>query len=206
MKTQVLFSLFLIGTLFLGCKKDAIYYTLEGVVIDQSAAQPLIGATVSLFTAPAGSSSLTLVQSVQSGSDGSYSFQLQRDKIASVVLKAAKNNYFEITKSYTLDELSVENSNQTDFAIYAKSWVRLRFMGDGIKDVKYIRQVGLNNCAECCPSTEQFVYNAIDESTYCINYGNGEYKIYFNELNSINQGPISVVTTPFDTTELLISY
>ncbi len=201
-----LFILFLIGASFYGCKKKGIFYTLEGTVIDQSVGSALNGATVSLFTAPASTGTLTLNQTVVVGSDGRYSFQLARDKFSSIVLKANKNNYFEITKSYALDELSVENSNQIDLPIYAKSWVRLRFISDGIKDLKYIRQVGLVGCAECCATSEQFVYNAQDESFYCINNGNSEYRIYYNVLNSINQGAVSVVTIPFDTTELVVSY
>lgn len=187
------------------CKKN-IDYTIKGKVTDSSLGGNLSGATVELYTYSKGSVTGELLQTTQTDVQGNYSFTFDRDRYDKLEVKIIKANYFTDSKSVLFSELSNKEDYFIDLNLYARSWVRLHFVGDGSTDIKYIRQEGKKNCEECCTIQEVYLYDNVDTSIYCINNGNSTYKIYYNVLSSLNQGPLSVVTVPFDTTELLINY
>lgn len=205
------FALVLLLSLGLGaCKKKKISYTIEGIVTDASYSQPLSGATVQIFGAPAGSSSPSqLIETVTTGSDGKYSFTFDRDKIEQYAIIVSKNQYFGATTNFTAESLSTTETNTRNISTTAKSWVKLRFVNlnpDAADELKYVRQNGKNGCEECCIGGEQFLYGAVDTTIYCINDGNTTYSYYYWVLNTPINGPKSIVTQPFDTVELLLNY
>ena len=203
MKYTVFALILLLGIGLGACKKKKITYTVEGIVTDASYSQPLSGATVQLYGTPAGSSTPSqLIGTVTTGSDGKYSFTFDRDKIEQYAIIVSKNQYFEITNSFTAESLSSTETNTRNISTTAKSWVKLRFvnlMPDAADELKYIRQTGKSGCAECCYGGDQFLYGAVDTAIYCINDGNTTYSYYYWVLNTQNNGPKSIVTQPFDT-------
>lgn len=190
----------------IGCKKDTITYTITGNVHDLSLDQNLSGATITVTTTMANSSNGGTSKTYTTDANGNFSFTFERGKIESILLEVSKDNYFEKTATYTLEDLSIDEDNVVNFNIYAKSWVKIRFLGDGANDYHYTRSQGLSNCTECCPGTEQTLYDVTDQSVYCINNGNTLYEIYWNVANTSYNGQMSVTTVPFDTTEMVISY
>lgn len=197
-----------IGILALGfaaCKKKAISYTITGNVYDQTFSGNLAGATVELKLTTAGTSTSVVSKTVQTDSQGKFTFDFERGKIESVTIQVSKDGYFEQSQTYQLDDLSVENDNEVQFNTKAKAWVRLHFTGNGTKTVKYFKSQGLSNCAECCPSGEYTLSNVTDQSILCINSGNENYGIYYLIVNETNYIPLSINTPAFDTTELLIA-
>lgn len=199
---------FLILSALGACKKKDITYTVEGTITDETFGQSLAGATVSLYEVPAGGATPTdLVATVITGSDGKYSFEIKREKIEEYRIDVSKNLYFGTSQSFHADDLSTNETNVFTHSVTAMSWVKLHFINtDADQDLKYIRQSGKTGCAECCAATEQFLYGEIDTSVYCINDGNTTYGYYYWVLNTANNGPMSVTTTPFDTVELLLNY
>jgi len=210
MKYTVFTLIVLLGISFGACKKKKISYTVEGIVTDASFSQALSGATVQLYGTPAGSSTPSqLIGTVTTGSDGKYSFTFDRDKIEQYVIIVNKNQYFELSDAFTAESLSTSETNTRNLSTTAKSWVKLRFvnlMPDAADELKYIRQNGKSDCAECCYGGEQYLYGAVDTAIYCINDGNTTYSYYYWVLNTVNNGPKSIVTQPFDTVELLLNY
>jgi hypothetical protein len=201
--------LLVVGCLVLpACKKKAITYKVNGTVTDQSLAQPLAGATVQLYEMPAGSSAPTnVVATTTTGADGTYHFEFKREKVEKYTIKVSKALYFPVSTQFSAEDLSSSENNQFTHTTTAMSWVRLRFINaDADQNLKYIRQQGKNGCAECCPSGEQFIYGAADETIYCINDGNTTYQYYYWILNTPDNGPMSVVTPPFDTVDLVLNY
>lgn len=190
------------------CKKKDITYVVEGVITDNSYSQPLAGATVDLYEVPLGSSNpTTVVSSATTGSDGKYHFEFKREKIEKYVVVITKNNYFSTSTEFYADNLSTQETNTFSHTTTAKSWVRLRFINTDIDvDLKYIRQSGKTNCDECCLASEQYLYDAVDTTIYCINDGNTTYSYYYWVLGTTINGPKSVVTTPFDTVDLILNY
>ena len=116
----------------------------------------------------------------------------------------SKSGYFQQSQTYNMDDLSVEDDNAITFQTKAKAWVALHFTGDGTKTVKYFRNEGLSNCAECCPSGEYTLTNVTDQNIVCINNGNTNYGIYYMIVGETGYLPLSIATPAFDTTELAI--
>lgn len=202
-------ALFL-GILFLisgsACKKKNLKYVIKGTVYDSSFNAPLSGATVIISTTTTTSTTLTQKANLTTDASGNYSFELSREKLKNVVITVSKTNYFGEETTTTLDHLSLENDNAFNYSIYAKSWVRLHFVSNGTKTIKYFRTAGKNGCEECCPGGEMQLSNATDESVYCINNGNTSYGIFYDVQGTSNNGNLSAITTPFDTTDILINY
>lgn len=203
------YAVFLLIVLLSGtsCKKKTITYTIAGTITDSSLSAPLNGALVQVYAlTPGSTSSSTPVASATVGADGTYSFSVERDKVEKYVLKVTKSLYFEKSLEFTADALDPEATNTYDLSVSAKSWVKLHFVNpDGVEDIRYIKQAGMEGCAECCPTTEQWLYDTEDAYFYCINEGNTPYSIYY-WVTGGNHAPMSVVTVPFDTTEIVVNY
>lgn len=187
------------------CKKKDLTYQIKGTIYDSSFHSPLAGAQVVISASSSGSVASTLT-TLTTDANGNYSYELKRDKYQSISIAVTKNNYFSDGSTTTLDNLSLEDDNAFNYNMYARSWVRLHFVSDGTKVIKYYKQGGKNGCTECCPTGEIQLNNVTDQSVYCINDGNTSYKIFYDVQGTTNNGTLEVITAPFDTTELLISY
>ncbi len=187
------------------CKKKDLTYQIKGTIYDSSFNSPLAGAQV-VISASSSGSALSTLTTLTTDASGNYSYELKRDKYQSITIAVTKSNYFSDGSTTTLDNLSLEDDNAFNYNMYARSWVRLHFVSDGTKVIKYYKQGGKNGCAECCPTGEIQLNNITDQSVYCINDGNTPYKIFYDVQGTTNNGTLEVITAPFDTTELLISY
>lgn len=206
MKNLALYLGALLMVLTFSCKKKDLKYVIQGTVMDLSYHAPLAGAKVIISVTTTSNSSLVQKVALTTDASGNYSYELDREKLQSVVIAVEKDNYFSDSKTTTLDNLSLDSDNTFNFSIYAKSWARIHFVSDGTKTIKYYKQTGKNGCTECCPSGEIQLSNLTDHSVYCINDGNTEYKVFYDVQGTSNNGTISVTTVPFDTTEILINY
>lgn len=207
MKKLIFFLL--LNALLFSCKKGKADFTLKGTVTDITFAQNLNGAIVKLYQVPVASTQQELIGTITISNDGLYSFTFPRDKMEKYLLKISKTGYFDIEKEVYFSELTVEEDNIRNYSTTAKSWVKLTFhnLNPLVSDqLKYIKQEGKENCAECCSDTEQNYYGALDTSIYCINDGNTTYSYYYWVIPSTNQGLKSAYTTAFDTTEIILNY
>lgn len=207
-----LFFLFLVFTVLYmssvqSCKKGRANFIITGTITDGSFSTGLSNCTIQLYKTVAGENTSTLVQSITS-TDGSYRFEFERDQSESYLLKVSKNNYFPIDKFINFSELSIKDENIYNLTSYAKSWVRLHFVNIDPQPndmLKYQRLKGKIDCDECCPSS--FVqFQSADTSIYCINDGNTTYSYNYWVLGTNISGFKSVVTAPFDTTDLYLEW
>lgn len=191
---------------FLGaCKKDPIFYTLNCHVTDLSESEGLSGATVIVkifYTAGAGQNSQTTYLTDNSGN---INISIERKRIDKIVIDISKNGYFSASRTLYLDDLSVEDSNAVDFSIFAESWVKLRFIGDGSINYQFFRELGLENCSACFPNGLQTLSNVTDTSLYYINNGNTPFQVFWSVVGTTINGQENVITTSQDTTEILIA-
>jgi hypothetical protein len=204
-------SLFFCSIFFIviGCKKGAGTFTIKGTITDETFNSGLSGATIQLYKVPVASNNEILVESKTLSPEGTYSFTFQREPVEKYIVRVNKNLYFPIESFVYYSSLSVENDNIRNYGTKAKSWVELRFLNSSpisTDHFRYIKQQGLAGCNECCPITEQDYYGALDTSIYCINQGNSIYSIYYWVIGTNNQGLLQANTTPFDTTEIYLSY
>lgn len=194
----------------ISCKKGKADFVLKGIVTDNTFSTNHSGANVNLYQVPAGTSQQELIASSTIGVNGEYSFTFPRDKMDKFILKVTKSGYFDIESDVYFSELTIEEENIKNLSTTAKSWVKLTFLNTNpspTDQLKYIKQEGKENCAECCTDTEQNYYGALDTSIYCINDGNTNYSYYYWTIQqSTNQGLKTAYTTAFDTTELILNY
>lgn len=191
------------------CKKGAGEFTLEGVITDESFSNPLIGATVTLYSYGSSTNQENVIAQCTTTSDGKYSFVFPREPIEKYVLKIEKAQYFTIEEDVFYSSLHLKEINTRNLSTTAKSWVEIRIINNApsINDhLQFIRQQGKSGCSECCLGDLQHFYGPQNTSIYCINDGNKLYSVEYAVSGTSNTGILGVVTIPFDTTELLISY
>lgn len=194
---------------FISCKKGSSDFTIKGIITDATFNSVLTNASVSLYQIPAGGSKKELISSTTLDLNGSYSFTFKRDKMDKYILNISKNNYFDLEETIHFSSLTIENDNVRNYSTTAKSWVKLRFYNNNpnqFDELKFTKQQGKSSCSECCLSTEQYLYGAIDTSIYCINDGNTIYSYLYEVSGTTNLGVKSLETTAFDTTEIYLVY
>jgi hypothetical protein len=201
---------FLFATLIAlsSCKKGQASFIIKGNVSDETFQTSLTNATIQLYRIAAGTNEETLISELES-TDGSFRFEVKRDKTTQYKIAVTKQNYFPIVKEIPFNSLSIEQENTVSLSTTAQSWVKLRFNNLNALSsdhLKYIKQNGKVNCDECCPATEQHLYGPQNTSFICPNDANTTYSIFYAVLNTTDQGIKSVITPAFDTTELLITY
>lgn len=199
------FAFVLLIVSVMACKKDSITYQLNCHVTDSSAASALVGATAVvkiLYTAGAGQNTETTYTTDNSGD---FNLAIERKKIEKIIITISKDGYFSTTRTFFLDELSVEDPNQIDFSTYAKAWVKLHFTGDGSFNYQFVREIGLDNCDACFPNGLQTLNGVTDTSLYYINNGNTPFQLFWSIQGSAISGQENVITTSQDTTEILIA-
>jgi|688.fasta_scaffold67549_4 hypothetical protein len=191
------------------CEKGAGEFILKGTVTDASYQTNLIGATVKLYKVPIATTQEVLVGTVTIGSNGTYEFTFPREKMERYTIHITKENYFKIEEDIFYSSLTLSADNIRNYSTKAESWVAIHLtnLNPQVTDhLQYIKQDGLQGCATCCPNTEQNYFGALDTTIYCINNGNEVYSLYYWVYNTTNQGLLTTVTVPFDTTEIVLNY
>jgi len=191
------------------CSKKTSKFTLIGTIRDSSLNENLSNATVSIYKKLQGNSFETLIETKSTNSEGHYSFTFDRDKSEKYILKISKDNYFTAEESILFSSLTIEGNNIRNYSTTAMSWVKLHFKNiDPIPEdqLRYMKQEGKVSCDECCPPDYQYIYGSADTSIYCINDGNTSYSFIYAVIGTSNQSIKSVITIPFDTTEIYLEY
>lgn len=204
-------ALFVFSGLFLisSCKKGKADFTLKGTITDVTFNAGLSGASVKLYATSAGSLASNQIASTTLDTEGNFNFTFPRDKVETYYLDIQKDNYFDIYEVIPFSDLSIEDDNVRNYTTTAKGWVKFHIDNSGGQPsdvLEYVREEGKINCTECCPGGYQYFYGAIDTTFYCVNDGNSVYSGYYWVQGGGNSGPVWVVTTPFDTVSVNISY
>ena len=191
------------------CKKGQGEFVLKGNLTDVTFSQTHSGSTAKLYKVPIGTTQQILIGSTVIGTNGEYRFTFPRDKMEKFILKVEKDGYFTILEDIYFSTLTLENDNVRNYSTSAKSWIKIRIKNEAPVSTDYfqfIKQEGKESCPECCETNQKTFYGAVDTSIYCINDGNTLYSIYYFGTGMSGGTINGVVTTAFDTTELLINY
>jgi hypothetical protein len=201
---------FLLLLLVYSCKKETANFTLSGTITDETLNQKLAGATIRLYAVPIGTTDQNLISSLTIGADGHYSFTFPRDKTEKYILLVQKSGYFDLSQEVYFSELSIEHETIRNYSTTAKAWVKLNFVNTApasLSDhLQVIKQSGKKDCAACCTNSEINLYGIVDSTMVFVNDGNTVFSYLYFVLGTSDQGLKSVVTTPFDTTELSLYY
>tara|TARA_B100001758_G_scaffold132799_1_gene114312 strand:+ start:207 stop:842 length:636 start_codon:yes stop_codon:yes gene_type:complete len=191
------------------CSKGTAMFTISGNISDATLGGGLENGSISIYKVPVGSSEKILIESKIIEANGGYSFSFPREAMEKYIIEVTKENYFDINKDISFSSLSSSNENFRDYNTTAKSWVKIKLLNNNPSSsdhLRFIKQQGKENCLECCPISEQNYYGAIDTSIYCINDANTNYSIYYWLVGTSTQNLLSVNTTIFDTTDIILQY
>ena len=205
---KILFYFF-ISCILLSCKKGAGTFILKGEINDLSFDSKLSDVYVKLYKVPIGTTNLVIQDSIFLSSDGKYEFSFLREQIERYVIKVCKEGYFDIIEDVYFSDLTLDNENVRNLGTYSKSWIGITLINnnpDPLDQFTYIKQLGLEDCLECCPSTQQSFFGSLDTTIFCINNGNDPYSILYSVIGTSNTAVISQITPPFDTTYINVSY
>ncbi|MFT6280169.1 MAG: hypothetical protein ACJA0U_000286 [Salibacteraceae bacterium] len=206
MKLSTLFLILGLASIT-ACNKGKADFTLKGTVSDNTLGTALEGGTVQLYEIEAGTLSTSLIGESTIGADGSYSFTFPRNTVESYTLSIRKENYFDQDKIIPFSDLTLEEDNVKDYSTTAMSWARLRFMTtDPIAEIHYVKQLGKQGCATCCPIEEQTLYGAQDLEIICPNDGNTIYSYNYWIIGTPGVSNKSATTNAFDTTTITLNY
>ena len=191
------------------CSKKTSKFTIIGSIRDSSLEENLSNATISIYKKLQGNTFETFIGKTITNTEGHYSFTFVRDKSEKYILKISKDNYFPVEESILFSSLSIEGDNIRNYSTTAKSWVKLHFKNIDPKSedqLRFMKQQGKISCNECCSTDYQYINGSADTSIYCINDGNTTYSYIYAVIGTSNQAIKSVVTIPFDTTEIYLEY
>jgi hypothetical protein len=202
MLSKIIITCLGFSLLLSSCKKEELSFVLEGNVGDASMGSPLANAKLSIYTFSAGSSIGVLAETINTNSQGDFSYELARDRYQKIEISVVKDNYFSFLDVIPFDELTTAESNTFTYNLSAKSWTRFVIVNqqpNESDEFKLLKNSGKEDCDECCPNSFSYYYGAIDTVVYCPNDANTTMKFYFwvngNEANGVD----SVFNTPFDT-------
>jgi len=192
---------------FYNCQKKQPNFTIKGNVSDNSFQKGLDGATINLYEFEIGSTKPTLVSTYTLTSSGDYNFNFIRNKVEKYLITIEKDNYFSVEKSINFTSLTTNSDYVQDFETTAKSWVKIKFINtnqDLSKTIIYGKDEGKENCDGCCPKTAQTISHSTETSFICTNDGNSQYKL--TTITDQETKSYSIVTSAFDTVDLVITY
>lgn len=184
------------------CRKKELVFTFSGAVSDLTFGGGLNGVKVNVFVRPLGEGE-RLVTSAHVNSDGSYSVEIPRDRIEFVRLSFEKHNYFEFDQQLSFSQLTVNQDNEVDAGLTAKSWVKFEIKNqppaNASDEFKLLKYRGKTNCPECCANEFFFFYGPTNEDVVCANDANTYVSYYYWVVGTQNNGQDSILTVPFDT-------
>ena len=194
---------------FLSCKKKDGNFTLTGTITDDSFGVGLSDSSISLYQVSGSNSNQILISTISTDVNGNYKFVFKREMMEKYILKITKTNYYDFDETIYFSSLSLENDNVRNYSTTAKSWVRLKFLNlapVNSDELDFTKQIGKSSGLGCAPLTEQHLIGAIDTSIVYINDGNKTFSYNYSVFGTSIMGNKSVVTVPFDTTEIYLEY
>jgi len=195
--------------LVFSCKKKSSNFIVRGVITDATLNKGLPGAKMSIYKIKSGSSYETFIASSSTDSNGSYSFEFERDKTEKYIIKFSKDLYYSTVETITVASLSIEKENERNYETTAKSWIKLQFKNNDPNtndEFKFLKgKEKIENNQYSIP-TYQYLYGATDTSFYSIIEANTEYSVLYSLKGTNFQGVKTISSIPFDTTELFVEY
>jgi hypothetical protein len=191
------------------CKKGAGTFEISGEITNLSTASGLEGCWLYLYSYPVGTNEELLTDSTISNAEGFYSFQFERAQIEKYKIKYKKEGYFEGERLVYFSELTLEAPNIINLETNGKAWAGIRIINqnpEALDHFRYIKQEGKTDCLECCPSTEQNFFGALDTTIYCINNANEPYSILYWVIGTPLLDVVSTNTPLGDTSLIEITY
>lgn len=213
MKKIVFFLFVSIGLFFIlisACKPKALSFRITGVVMDMSNVAPVNTGEVQLFEYPLGSQIGEFRGLIELKEDGSFEFEIERNRAERFELRYNEDGYFNVEKTIFFSELNPSQENFFTLHTATQSWVQLiiknQFNPSPNDKLKILKSQGRNDCFGCCPN-DYYHFNGIQDTIFeCLNNGNMYFGFYYWVNGSEIFNHDSIFCTPFDTVTYEIIY
>lgn len=204
------FGFFALTLVIASCKKGKAEFTLTGTLSDATHGTSLGSVSVSLYEVEAGTLIETKIGSMQTSSDGAYSFTFPRNQVESYILRASKDNFFPIEESILFSDLTIEEDNVRNYSTTAKGWMKLVFTNTAPANtgdiLRFTKQVGKSDCDECLTDGEHQLYGIVDTVIYCATDANTTFTYYYEVAGTAVSGFKSGVAPESDTAAIILNY
>ena len=209
MKYYLLTLLIVLFTLS-SCNKRELDFEFSGTIIDPNSGLGISNASIKFFTSSLGNNVETLKGETITDASGYYETSIERSKFETLDIRVKKENYFEVDETYSIEDLTTENSNEFNYNLSPKSWTKFilknNFSPESGDELKIQKVLGKTDCEECCANETTYYLGNVDTVVICPNDGGTNMKIFWwvngNELN----GEELILNIPFDTSNVTIIY
>jgi hypothetical protein len=195
---------------FASCKKKELDFKFSGNIKDSNSGLNVPNATIKYYTYTLGNNVEALKGEAQTDALGNYEVTIERSKFETLKIKVTKENYFKVDESYSIDDLTTENSNDINYSLSPKSWTKF-VLKNGMPasagdELKIQKVSGKIDCDECCANETTYYNGVVDTIVICPNDGGKSMKIFWWVNGNDMNGEEVINNIPFDTTTVTIAY
>lgn len=209
MKTNlfVFISLLLLISLpMVSCKKDKEKLSLSGFVQDPNSGQYISGVSVTLQASGVSSgvfnAGYQTIGEYVSGSDGSFTFEVDESSYASFRINLFKQNFFLASYEISASNITPESPYHETLNIFPEGFISLHVINSDPYDADDLISFFYNNppvgCAECCSNDIYQLEGAtVDTVLKCKTYGNRQLVLVATIIkNSITTVKMDTIDVP----------
>ena len=192
-----------------GCKKTTGIFEIKGTVTNMSDETALPDTKLYLWSFAVGSGETTLMDSITTDINGTYSFIFERGQMEKYEVTFNKEGYFESRETIYFSQLSLDEANILNLNTYGKSWVGIKIKNlspEAGDHFRFIKQDGKTDCSTCCPSIEQNFFGPLDTVIYCPNNANDTYSVLYWIVGTPTVDLVAATTLFSDTSLIEINY
>ncbi len=203
------YSLILLIVLF-SCKKKEEDYLISGTVFNPELNQSVSQMQISLWGTTVSNGSIqnqfSQLASVQTASDGSFSFKFKKSVYSALKLVLYRSDYFQQETAINPDNLSPGKEYKMTIQSHALGWIKTTIQNTGTQhdadNVYYKLSLPYTSCTTCCnTSAQNFSGASVNTSWTCNVYGGSKITIqWIYTYNTINQSHFDTLLVPVNDT------
>ena len=199
------------------CKKEQAKIIFKGTVNDPNLHQPVANARVTLSSSSVSNGfynpNYNDIATTTTLSDGSFSFEFDKQKSAGYRVYISKDNYFDNTIDIPESDITAGSAYTPTYALYPAGFITLHVKNvspfDTTDMIAYSFSSVQTSCFQCCSNATVKGYGTHYETTSsCRTYGANYVRINWHvfKFGSDVSYSDSVYCTPFDTTYYQLLY
>jgi len=201
---HIILTLLFFGLTFSACKKKDIDFIMTGQVSALNNGANISNVSIQAYTSSLSNNLPKLVGTTTTDASGNYELKIERSKFELLTLKLNKDNYFEGIKTYSFDDLTTEQENETQHSLSPKAFTHFIVKSNTNNQLKIQKISGKTDCEACCANGIYLYEGPIDTIVSCANDGDTYMKFYWWKYgpggnNVLANGVDSIYNNAFQT-------
>jgi hypothetical protein len=204
----------ILAILLIACnKRSSEHFVVVGQITDSEQGFSLGNVKIDIYqvTSSGGSSGTTLLETVYSENDGTYSVTFDRNLVEEYIITYTKDGYFTETVTRNFDDMKTSEDNVINLAHRPIGWITFVIKNipatDPSDQMKIYKESGAEFCPDCCPGGFYYFDGAqVDTTWTCANVAGTMFEFRLFDLNGPVNGHDSILTIQGDTVFYPINY